>query len=134
MPPTRRSFLVRGGTLLTVAAASRAGGFFDALAAQGGAGASDKAAIDALVADLVAANRVLAIEGVLDGMGHVSVRRPGRTDRFFLARSIAPELVTAGDVLEYDLEGQALDANGRASYQERFIHSEIYRVRPDVQA
>jgi ribulose-5-phosphate 4-epimerase/fuculose-1-phosphate aldolase len=88
----------------------------------------------ALVADLVAANRILAMEGVLDGMGHVSVRLPGRPDRFLLARSMAPELVTAADVMEYDLDGQAIDARGRSSYQERFIHSEIYRARPDVQA
>ena len=87
-----------------------------------------------LVADLVAANRILANEGVLDGMGHVSVRDPRRPGGFLLARSIAPELVTAGDILEYGADGEPIDARGRASYLERFIHSEIYRARPDVQA
>src|SRR5687767_14703582 len=87
-----------------------------------------------LVADLVAANRVLAMEGVLDGMGHVSVRHPDRADRFLLARSMAPALVTAADILEYDLEGRPVDARGMASYQERFIHGEIYRMRRDVNA
>ena len=87
-----------------------------------------------LIADLVAANRILAMEGVLDGMGHVSVRDPRGPGRFLLARSMAPELVTAADILEYGPDGEPLDARGRTSYLERFIHSEIYRVRPDVQA
>jgi len=84
--------------------------------------------------DLVIGNRVLAMEGVLDGMGHISVRHPARAQRFLLARSMAPELVTRDDILEYDLDGQAIDARGRTSYLERFIHSEIYRARPDVNA
>jgi HCOMODA/2-hydroxy-3-carboxy-muconic semialdehyde decarboxylase len=86
------------------------------------------------VGDLVAANRILAMEGVLDGMGHVSVRKPGDAGRFLLARSMAPELVTAADILEYGADGEAIEARGRESYRERFIHSEIYRARPDVQA
>jgi HCOMODA/2-hydroxy-3-carboxy-muconic semialdehyde decarboxylase len=94
--------------------------------------AQDAAA--AVLDDLVAANRILAREGVLDGMGHVSVRHPLRSERFLLARSMAPALVTAGDILEYALNGDPVDANGRSSYQERFIHSEIYRARGDVRA
>src|SRR5207244_6195830 len=43
----------------------------------------------ALIADLVTANRILANEGVLDGYGHVSVRNPANANRFFLARSVA---------------------------------------------
>ena len=89
---------------------------------------------DTLLADLVAANRILAREGVLDGMGHVSVRHPQRAERFLLARSMAPALVTTADILEYALNGDPVDANGRSSYQERYIHSEIYRTRPDVRA
>jgi len=84
--------------------------------------------------DLVVANHILAAEGVLDGMGHISVRHNARPGRFLLARSMAPELVTASDILEYDFDGQPVDARGRASYLERFIHSEIYRARPDVSA
>jgi HCOMODA/2-hydroxy-3-carboxy-muconic semialdehyde decarboxylase len=95
---------------------------------------AQSAAPAAIIDDLVAANRILAMEGVLDGMGHVSVRHPSRPDRFLLARSMAPALVAAGDVLEYDLQGNAVGAGGGSSYQERFIHSEIYRARPDVHA
>ena len=87
-----------------------------------------------LIEDLVAGNRILAMEGVLDGMGHISARHPARTDRFYLARSMAPELVNAADILEYDLGANAIDARDRTSYLERFIHSEIYKARTDVRA
>ena len=87
-----------------------------------------------LINDLVAANHILATEGIVDGYGHVSVRHPGTKDHFLLARSIAPESVVGGDILEYNLDGEATNPQGKASYKERFIHSEIYRARPDVSA
>ncbi|HTC12034.1 MAG TPA: class II aldolase/adducin family protein [Acetobacteraceae bacterium] len=82
--------------------------------------------------ELAIANRILFSQGVVDGFGHVSVRHPTGPDRFLLARSMAPALVTADDILTFDLNGEAADAAGRAVYLERFIHSEIYRRRPDV--
>jgi len=88
----------------------------------------------ALLDDLVAAYRILAREGVLDRFGHVSVRHPQSAGRFFMSRSLAPELVTASDILEFDLDGNAMNAGGRALYAERFIHAEIYRARSDVRA
>jgi len=87
-----------------------------------------------LIEDLVAANRILADQGVVDGYGHVSVRHEKSADRYLMSRSIAPELVTAADIMEYDLDSTPVDARGRTSYLERFIHGEIYRVRPDVRA
>ena len=88
----------------------------------------------ALVDDLVTANRVLAHENVVDGFGHVSVRDPQNPNRYRLSRSVAPALVTAADILTYDLDNNALDANGRTGYVERFIHGAIYKARPDVNA
>jgi len=87
-----------------------------------------------LIGDLVAANRILAAEGVLDGFGHVSARHDKDPGRFLLARSMAPALVTAGDVMEFDLDSNPIDGRGRTAYLERFIHSEIYRVHPEVHA
>jgi ribulose-5-phosphate 4-epimerase/fuculose-1-phosphate aldolase len=87
-----------------------------------------------LVEDLIAANRILATEGVLDGFGHVSARHDSRPGRFLLARSMAPALVTAADLMEFDLDGNAVDGQGRIAYLERFIHSEIYRACAEVQA
>jgi len=84
--------------------------------------------------DLVAANRILAEYGVIDAYGHVSVRSPRDPGRYYLARAIAPETVQLEDILEYDLDSNALDAGERESVMERFIHGEIYRARPDVTA
>jgi HCOMODA/2-hydroxy-3-carboxy-muconic semialdehyde decarboxylase len=87
-----------------------------------------------LVADLVAANRILAQHDVLDGWGHVSVRHNLDPGRYLLSRSLAPELVGARDILEFDLDSNAVAARGRNLYIERFIHGELYRARPDVVA
>src|SRR3954447_21237991 len=88
----------------------------------------------ALIDDIVTGSRVLADFGVLDGFGHVSARHPANPNRFLMARSLAPALVTADDIMEFDLDGNAVDARGRSLFLERFIHSEIYRARPDVMA
>jgi len=85
-----------------------------------------------LIGDLAAASRILAAQGVVDGFGHVSLRHPSAPERYLMARSIAPALVTPGDILEYDLDSNACNAGGRASFLERFIHGEIYKARPDV--
>ena len=87
-----------------------------------------------LIDDLVAANRILSDQGVVDGFGHVSARHPGDPKRFLLARSMAPGLVTADDIMEFDLDGVAHDPRGRTLYVERFIHSEIYKAHPEVNA
>ena len=84
------------------------------------------------IAELVIANHILAFKGVVDGFGHVSVRSAGNPRHYFMARSLAPALVTRADILEFDENSQPIDARGRALYGERFIHGEIYRARPDV--
>ena len=90
--------------------------------------------LDSLLDDLVAANRILAGLGVLDGFGHVSVRHPEREGCYLLSRSLAPELVTRDDVMTYDFASVAQDGDTRAPYLERFIHGEIYARQPDVQS
>ena len=87
-----------------------------------------------LVEDLVAANRILYDQGVVDGFGHVSVRHDRNPAHFLLARSMAPGLVTADDLVEHDPEGEAVRPDGRVLYLERYIHSEIYKAHPQVQA
>ena len=67
----------------------------------------------ALLADLAAASRILAAQGVVDGFGHVSMRHPQAPGRYFMARSIAPALVTPADIIEYDLDSNPCNANGR---------------------
>jgi HCOMODA/2-hydroxy-3-carboxy-muconic semialdehyde decarboxylase len=88
----------------------------------------------ALLRDLVTANHILYDQRVLDAFGHVSARHDKHPDRFLLARNMAPALVTADDIVEFDMEGEPLNAAGRAVYLERFIHAAIYKARPDVMA
>ena len=85
-----------------------------------------------LIDDLVAANRILADQAVLDGWGHVSVWHPHDPTRYLLSRSRAPELVSADDIMEFDLDSNPVEGKGRPLYTERFIHGEIYKARPDV--
>jgi ribulose-5-phosphate 4-epimerase/fuculose-1-phosphate aldolase len=88
----------------------------------------------ALVDKLVLANRILYAQGVVDGFGHASARHDRSPDHFLLARNMAPGLVRRVDILTFDQDGAAQDADGRRVYLERFIHAAIYRARPDVQA
>jgi len=87
-----------------------------------------------LIEDLVLANHILFDQGVVDAFGHVSARHNARPDRFLLARNMAPSRVTPADIVEFTLDGEAVNAGGRKVYLERFIHGEIYRKRPDVMA
>lgn len=87
-----------------------------------------------LIEDLVAANHILCAERVLDGFGHVSVRHDRNVNRFLLSRNMAPALVTAGDIVEFDLDGNPVNAHGRPLYLEISIHGAIYKARPDVMA
>src|SRR5580704_14538229 len=88
----------------------------------------------AAIDDLVAANRILADQGVLDGFGHVSMRHPGAANRYLLSRSKSPAIIAAEDIMEFELDSNPVDRAGRLMYIERFIHGEIYKARPDVNA
>ena len=84
--------------------------------------------------DLVAGYRILAEHGVIDAYGHVSMRSTENPGRYWLARHLAPELVTESDLIEYDLDSDPIEARGRESVRERFIHGEVYKARPEVMA
>ena len=62
-----------------------------------------------LVEDLVAAGRILADHGLLDGWGHVSVRHNLDPNRFLMSRGLSAELVTEKDILEFDLDSRPVD-------------------------
>jgi hypothetical protein len=90
-----------------------------------------------LVEDLVAAGRILADHGLLDGWGHVSVRHNRDPNRFLMSRGLSADLVTEKDILEFDLDSRPVDTHGlpmSALFTERYIHGEIYKMRPDVVA
>ena len=86
------------------------------------------------VNDLLAANRILSHEGVIDALGHVSCRHPERPAHFLMSRARAPALVIADDLLEFDGEGTPVDPQDRRPYVERFIHAAVYAARADISA
>jgi HCOMODA/2-hydroxy-3-carboxy-muconic semialdehyde decarboxylase len=88
----------------------------------------------ALIEDLVAASRILAQHGVLDAWGHVSMRHPTNPERYLMSRARAPALVEAADIMEFDLNSDPVDQQGRRMFLERYIHGEAFRARPDVNA
>jgi HCOMODA/2-hydroxy-3-carboxy-muconic semialdehyde decarboxylase len=88
----------------------------------------------ALVEDLVYANRILYDQSIVDGLGHVSVRNPADPQSFLLSCNRAPGMVRRDDIVIYDLQGEPLTDTQERPYLERFIHSEIFRARPDVMA
>ena len=90
----------------------------------------------ALIDDLVLANRMLVSEelAVLDAFGHVSVRSRTNPNRFYISRYVAPGIVTAADIIENDLDSKPVTGERNDQYQERFLHGEIYKARPDVMA
>lgn len=94
----------------------------------------DGQVIDAVLTQLVIANRILAREDIIDNFGHVSVRHPLDRERYFLARSRSPEVVTRDDIMEFTLDGEQIGQDSRRPYAERHIHGAIYKDRPDVNA
>jgi ribulose-5-phosphate 4-epimerase/fuculose-1-phosphate aldolase len=86
------------------------------------------------IEDVVISYRTLAEEGVIDAYGHVSVRSDKNSNHYLMARQLAPELVTEDDILEFDLDSKPIDPRDRKFYNERYIHGEIYKARPDVMA
>ena len=95
---------------------------------------SDISAPPGLVEKLVYANRILYDQGIVDGLGHVSVRHDSAPDVFLLSCNRAPAMVMPRDIVCYDLDAEAVSGAAERPYLERFIHSEIYRARPDVVA
>lgn len=124
---TRRDFV-------TASATTFAGVLFGATRLIASTRASSGAPDPKLIEELVVANRILADQGIVDGYGHVSARHDSDPNRYLLSRDLAPALVTADDILEYDLDSNPVDAKGRSQYLERFIHGEIYKARTDVKA
>ena len=127
-----RSFLRRAyvgiGAAFSIALAG-------AVFAQSGGSANRKADTDEQrIADLVLASRILVNEGVLDSFGHVTVRSASDPNVYFMPSAMPPGLVTAADIVKLTLDSVPVDPNAPRTNGERFIHGEIYKARPDVQA
>jgi ribulose-5-phosphate 4-epimerase/fuculose-1-phosphate aldolase len=87
-----------------------------------------------LIAELVIGNRIIFDQGVVDAFGHLSVRHDKDPTKYLMSRHLAPGLVTASDIVTFDLDSNPVVDIGQRYYSERYIHGEIYKVRPDVVA
>lgn len=87
-----------------------------------------------LIEDLFIATRILVNETVIDGFGHVSVRSSNQTDRYFMTRDNSGEYTGEDDTVQLTLDSDPIKAGGSRPSIERFIHGEIYKARPDVNA
>ena len=123
-----RTLLISGAAVLALAALFLSSTWPAQALAQTAASADQ-----AVITDLVLANRILASEeiGVLNVYGHVSYRSRTNPNHFFIARNMAAGLVTAGDIYESDLDGKPITGNRSDLYAERFIDAEIYKARPE---
>lgn len=86
------------------------------------------------IEQVVMANRILANEGILDALGHVSLRNPENPKTFFQSRSLSPFEVTREDVLEIDLDANVVTKTAMRPYGERVIHASILKARPEMNA
>ena len=90
--------------------------------------APDAATLD----ELVVANRILSHQKVVDAFGHISVRHPKDPTKYLMSRHLAPGLVTAEDIVTFDLDSNPLLNPAPRYYSERYIHGEIYKLRPEI--
>ena len=90
-------------------------------------------AVEAELRDQLAlACRMLVNEGLLDQSGHISARHPSRPDAFLIhPHRLSRYEVTPDQLLVVDLSGEVLEGTDRPP-SEVFIHTQIYRARPDV--
>lgn len=87
-----------------------------------------------LIDDLVVANKILYQHKIVDAFGHVSVRHDKDPSKYLMSRYVPPGMVAADDIVTFDLDSNPLDKTGLKYYSERYIHGEVYKARPDVNA
>lgn len=82
---------------------------------------------------LIAAGRILEAAGQGDlTRGHVSIRVPGDPTHFYMKpHSFGLDEITRENIVLCNLAGEKVGGGGRR-HSEVFIHSEIYKARPDV--
>jgi L-fuculose-phosphate aldolase len=88
---------------------------------------------DDLKQKLIVAGRILVAEGQDDfTRGHISARLPDDPARFLMKpHSVGLDEITMENILTIDLDGNVV-AGAARRHSEVFIHSEIYKARPDV--
>ena len=82
---------------------------------------------------MIWAGKVLVNEGQDDfTRGHISFRLPDNPSLFFMkCHSLGLDEITHENILTIDLDGKVVAGTSRR-HSEVYIHSEIFKVRPDV--
>jgi L-fuculose-phosphate aldolase len=82
---------------------------------------------------MILAGKVLVAEGQDDfTRGHISMRLPDNPSLFFMKpHSVGLDELTPENILTIDLEGNVVAGKSRR-HSEVYIHSEIFKLRPDV--
>ena len=93
----------------------------------------NRAPHNAIKQQLIVAGKVLVAQGQDDfTRGHISFRLPDDPNLFFMkAHSIGLDEITMQNILTIDLEGNVVVGKARR-HSEVYIHSEIFKARPDV--
>ena len=88
---------------------------------------------DEIKQQMIWAGRVLVAEGQDDfTRGHISFRLPDNPSRFFMKpHSLGLDEITPENILTIDLDGNVVAGTARR-HSEVYIHSEIFKLRPDV--
>ena len=88
---------------------------------------------DEIKQELIWAGKVLVAEGQDDfTRGHISFRLPDNASLFFMKpHSLGLDEITPENILTIDLDGNVVAGTARR-HSEVYIHSEIFKARPDV--
>lgn len=89
--------------------------------------------LSALKRDVVIATRLLNAEGILGYSGHLGARIPGTETFLVQPRDTSRSDLEPADLLVCDFDGKVVEGKSRPP-SEVFIHSEIFKARPDVNA
>lgn len=91
--------------------------------------------LTATLSTLITANHILHYHNVLDSMGHISVRNPNNNESYFIALQLGPNVVSGlEDIGEYLVEDSSPVKGTEGGYAERYIHGEILKRYPDINA
>jgi L-ribulose-5-phosphate 4-epimerase len=93
----------------------------------------DEMTHDEIKQKLIVAGKVLVAEGQDDfTRGHISMRLPDNAALFFMKpHSVGLDEITMENILTIDLDGN-VTAGGARRHSEVYIHSEVFKARPDV--
>lgn len=91
--------------------------------------------LQVLRAEIAACTRIMNMDGLIDYSGHVSARLPDGSGLLIQSFDDSRAALEPDDLLVCDFDGKVLSGpEGKKPPREIYIHTEIMRARPDVNA